>query len=229
MTNTDEWWVKFVHGDEDIGALRADHMSKAHLSLARHLFKEHGVTFTRQINHLDLITIHNAQHGVVNAFTDAQHPHGVVNASTEQDTVGSLDRNDLPYAWPEGMEPITYRPPTGILPRRHQELIRFPDALAAGPTLVSLSHKQGGHVFNGTLVLFQDRIAVLCEEGPVAGKWMGFAYEELAWFRIHRGLKLHKLTLQEAGDDGMKFHCRIGEHMAANARHVLTAKGVPSK
>jgi hypothetical protein len=143
--------------------------------------------------------------------------------------VADIERNDLPHSWPEGMDPITVRPPTGIFPRRDQELIKFPNALAAGPTLVSLSPKQGAYVFNGSLGLYQDRIAVLCEEGPIAGKWLGSAYEEVAGFRIRRGLKLHKTQLQEAEDDGLNFHCRIGEHMAANARYVLTAKGVPTK
>jgi hypothetical protein len=143
--------------------------------------------------------------------------------------MADVDRNDLPFPWLAPGDPISVDPSTvgPIKGRRNMKIDEYQGALAAQPTLVSLPHTAGGYVFKATLCLYQDSVGLYCHDGPWAGEWKGFSYEQLDWFRVRRGLRLLKLTLQDK--EGTKIHCRVGERMAANAQHVLKAKGVPAK
>jgi hypothetical protein len=100
------------------------------------------------------------------------------------------------------------------------------NALAAGTTLVSVSKTR--FVFAATLALNQENLGLYCHDGPWTEQWIGSAYDEIAWFQIRRGLRFRILTVQTKAGEG-RYICRLGEQMAANARYVLTAKGVPSK
>ena len=74
--STDDWWVRLVYEDSTpVPEIRADHMSKRHISLARHLADDHGIRFDRQVP-LDGC---NAQHNECHVTTNANlvpHPHG---------------------------------------------------------------------------------------------------------------------------------------------------------
>ena len=58
-----------------------------------------------------------------------------------------------------------------------------------------------------------------------SGTRRGVPYTEIASFRLKRGLRFRKLTLH--GTDVRETrHFRIGPRLAANAKYVLSAKGI---
>jgi hypothetical protein len=146
---------------------------------------------------------------------------------SEEPRLARVDRNDLPYPWlgpgdPTAVDPSTVGPLKG---RRNMKVAEYQGALAAQPTSVSLPHTR--FAFKATLCLYQDSVGLYCHDGPWAGEWRGFSYEQLDWFRVRGVLRFRKLTLQDK--EGTMIHCRVGERMAANAQHVFNAKGVPTK
>ena len=71
-----DWWTRLVYDDPtDVHDIRANHMSKRNISLARHLYESHGIRFDRQVPYDGLHAQHNECHQVVNAWL-APHPHG---------------------------------------------------------------------------------------------------------------------------------------------------------
>jgi hypothetical protein len=144
----------------------------------------------------------------------------------------TIDPQDLPYPWPDGVEPVSTewgsrkdirRQVDAFREGRFDEMdaVRFPGALAAGSAVVTVPRKpdvKGAH-----LAFYQDKIGIFWADGRRGVT----AYDFLDWFRVRRGLMVHKLTLH--GTDGVTMHFRIGSEMASNAKYILNAKGVRSK
>jgi hypothetical protein len=73
----DAWWVRLVHEDRTpVHELRADHISKLHIAVARHLATKHAQMFTRQIGLDGVTALHNELHGVAtdSSWTSVPHP-----------------------------------------------------------------------------------------------------------------------------------------------------------
>ena len=74
MTRYD-WWTRLVYDDPTpVGDIRADHLSKRSISLARHLAFDHGIRFDRQVAYDGLFAQHNECHGTTNSWL-VPHPH----------------------------------------------------------------------------------------------------------------------------------------------------------
>jgi hypothetical protein len=60
---TDEWWVRLVHEDPTpVHELRAVHLAKLHIAVARHLATAHGHKFDRQVSLPAVTALHNELH-----------------------------------------------------------------------------------------------------------------------------------------------------------------------
>ena len=61
---SDDWWTQLVYEDRTpVAQLRANHMSKLHISTARHLWKDHrGEPVAEQVPLPRMTELHNALH-----------------------------------------------------------------------------------------------------------------------------------------------------------------------
>jgi len=78
-------------------------------------------------------------------------------------------------------------------------------------------------VQEGVIAFYQDVLGMFF----YSGTRRGLPYTEIASFRLKRGLRFRKLTLH--GTDGQTRYFRIGPELAANAKYVLSAKGIAQR
>jgi hypothetical protein len=122
-----------------------------------------------------------------------------------------IQPSELPFPWPSGSDPMTAWESLG-------EFKSFLTALTAGTILMTAP--KASLVLNGVLAFYQDQLTIFLYDGR---QW-SVGYETIASFRIKRGLPYRKLTLHGTDDATRIF--RIGPELAANAKYVLSAKGV---
>jgi hypothetical protein len=73
----DDWWTRLVYEEPTpVAEIRACHMSKLHISVARHLATGHGVRFERQVGLHVLTAKHKDFHGLTVLWPDLPHTHG---------------------------------------------------------------------------------------------------------------------------------------------------------
>jgi hypothetical protein len=65
--------------------LRAVHLAKLHIAVARHLVTKHAQRFDRQVPLPAVTALHNDLHGSTtgNSWTSVPHPHEALGSSTE--------------------------------------------------------------------------------------------------------------------------------------------------
>jgi hypothetical protein len=80
----------------------------------------------------------------------------------------------------------------------------------------------------GRIALHEDVFTSFWDSGPLAGKSTTFPYEDLESFRI-QGVAWLTLKLTLRFRDGTSIDCRIGKRMAANAKYILSAKGLSNR
>jgi hypothetical protein len=71
----EDWWTRLVYEDPTpVHDLRANHLSKRNVALARHLYESHDIRFDRQVPYDGLHAQHNEEHQTTNAWL-VPHPH----------------------------------------------------------------------------------------------------------------------------------------------------------
>ena len=74
----DNWWTRLVYEDPTpVPEMRANHMSKLHISTARHLADKHGHRYDAQVPLPDMQSLHNDLHGGPSWLT--AHPHAAMH------------------------------------------------------------------------------------------------------------------------------------------------------
>jgi hypothetical protein len=117
--------------------------------------------------------------------------------------MAEVDRSDLPYQHASRTKPRRLMHRRTSTPGQAQEL-------------------------RGSIALSQNEFTLFWDSGPWAGSSRTFSYERLESFRI-AGVAWLSLKLTLRFTDGTSIDCRIGKRMAANAKYILGAKGLPNK
>lgn len=85
-----DWWAREAHDPRPSADIRCNHMSHLTFAVAKHLVRNHGIAFVRQVPLPGLKVIHHHEHGielqhyaygswpaeyVQNPWSPAEHPH----------------------------------------------------------------------------------------------------------------------------------------------------------
>jgi hypothetical protein len=74
----DDWWTRLVYEDPTpVAEMRANHMSKLHISRTRHLADKHGHRYDAQVQLQDMQSRHDDFHGSPSWLT--AHPHAAMH------------------------------------------------------------------------------------------------------------------------------------------------------
>jgi hypothetical protein len=76
---SDDWWTRLVYEDPTpVAEMRLNHMSKLHISTARHLVDSHGQPrYEAQVSLFVIQALHNDLHGPATNWATA-HPHAAM-------------------------------------------------------------------------------------------------------------------------------------------------------